>query len=409
LLLPSSLLEKQPPLAALGTTLVLGLLAAAASTRRGSGGWYAAGVTATLLAHAAWTWSRAGLRDHPDEIAVAFALETVAVLLFTAWPFLSIRTFAPERGAWYAAALAGPAWFPLLRHLFTWRFGADAIGLLPLGLGLVSLTAVVAARQVLPEGEARFRGLVWFSAVALSFAAVAIPLQLQKEWITLGWALEGLAVIALWRRLDHPGLKYFGLLLLGAATGRLVANPALLLYYPRPGGRIVNWLLYTYLVPAAALVASAALLEPLEVERARDWEKGSGGEAQPIGVAFAGLAAIAVVFVWINLAIANWFATGETLTLSFGDRPAQRLTVSIAWGIYALLLLGIGVARDSVGLRWISLAFLLITIGKVFLYDLGALTDLYRVASLVGLAISLILVSLLYQRFVFRGARREGS
>jgi len=119
-----------------------------------------------------------------------------------------------------------------------------------------------------------------------------------------------------------------------------------------------------------------------------------------------------VVFVWINLAIANWFATGETLTLSFGDRPAQRLTVSIAWGLYALLLLGIGVARDSVGLRWISLAFLLIVIGKVFLYDLGALTDLYRVASLVGLAVSLILVSLLYQRFVFRGARgrvREGD
>jgi len=73
---------------------------------------YAAGVTATLLAQAAWTWSRAGLRDHPDEIAAAFALETVAVLLFTAWPFLAIRMFAPERGAWYAAALAGPAWFP---------------------------------------------------------------------------------------------------------------------------------------------------------------------------------------------------------------------------------------------------------------------------------------------------------
>jgi len=45
--------------------------------------------------------------------------------------------------------------------------------------------------------------------VALSFAAVAIPLQLQKEWITLGWALEGLAVIALWRRLDHPGPEVF--------------------------------------------------------------------------------------------------------------------------------------------------------------------------------------------------------
>src|SRR5262249_21934254 len=190
-------------------------------------------------------------------------------------------------------------------------------------------------------------------------------------------------------------------------SARLVANPALLSYYPRSEGRFLNWLLYTYLVPAAALVGSAALLEPLEVARARDWEKGYHAETQPVGSVFAGLAAIAVVFVWINLAIANWFATGPVLTLSFGDRPAQRLTVSIAWGIYALVLLGIGVARDSGGLRWISLLFLLFTIGKVFLYDLGALTDLYRVASLVGLAASLILVSLLYQRFVFRGRSEE--
>ena len=64
-------------------------------------------------------------------------------------------------------------------------------------------------------------------------------------------------------------------------------------------------------------------------------------------------------------------------------------------------------ARRSQGLRWISLAFLVLTIGKVFLYDLGELKDLYRVASLLGLAVSLILVSLAYQRFVFRPVRRE--
>jgi uncharacterized membrane protein len=59
-------------------------------------------------------------------------------------------------------------------------------------------------------------------------------------------------------------------------------------------------------------------------------------------------------------------------------------------------------ARDSGALRWLSLGFLVLSIGKVFLYDLGELKDLYRVASLVGLAFSLILVSLAYQRFVFR-------
>ncbi|MDA1312386.1 MAG: DUF2339 domain-containing protein [Acidobacteria bacterium] len=66
------------------------------------------------------------------------------------------------------------------------------------------------------------------------------------------------------------------------------------------------------------------------------------------------------------------------------------------------MLLSIGFNRNSEGMRWGSLAFLVLTIGKVFLHDLGELEDLYRVASLVGLALSLILVSVAYQRFVFR-------
>ena len=88
---------------------------------------------------------------------------------------------------------------------------------------------------------------------------------------------------------------------------------------------------------------------------------------------------------------------------------ARDLTQSLAWAVYALFLLGIGVSRNSVGLRWISLSFLVLTIGKVFLHDLGELEDLYRVASLVGLAFSLILVSLAYQRFVFRKSSSEGD
>ena len=63
--------------------------------------------------------------------------------------------------------------------------------------------------------------------------------------------------------------------------------------------------------------------------------------------------------------------------------------------------------RRSSGLRWVSLTMMVVTIGKVFLYDLGQLRDLYRVVSLLGLALSLIVVSLAYQRFVFRPAPRS--
>ncbi|HUD72661.1 MAG TPA: DUF2339 domain-containing protein [Dongiaceae bacterium] len=407
-LAPAPFMQAHPPALPLGAAVGLGLLAALAATRLASGGWYAAAAGATLLVQAAWTYGHPGLRENPDEALAALGIIGATVALFTFWPLLAGRRLAGSRAALYTAALAGPLWFSTLRTLYRARFGNEAIGILPLLLGALALAAAVGARRARPGDDPAGRtALVWFSGVAISFVALAIPLQLEKEWITIGWAVEGLALIALWKRLDHPGLKWFALGLLGAAAGRLVLNPAVLGYYPRSASRLLNWLMYTYLVPAVALVGSAAILRPLEAARARDWERDAYAGGRAIGAAGAGLAAIAVVFVWINLAIADWYATGPVLTLSFGTEPAQRLTVSIAWALYALLLLGLGMARRAMALRWISLAFLLVTIGKVFLYDLGALQDLYRVASLVGLAVSLILVSLLYQRFVFRGARED--
>ena len=341
-------------------------------------------------------------------VLLAMGAQLAAVALFVVWPFLTVPRFTGDRWAWSAAALAPVAWFLSLQDLYSMRFGSSAIGLLPLGLGAVSLVAAFRLRRVFATDDPqRIRNLAWFAAVALGFLSVAIPLQLDKEWITIGWALEGVAVIVLWKYLDHPGLKYFGLALLGAVTVRLVANPALFGYHPQTAWPIFNWLMYTYLIPAIALLASATVLRQLELGRARDWERSAFAKGYPPGAIACALAAILVTFVWLNLTIFDAFSPGTALAISFDRLPARDLTLSIAWALYALILLAVGMVKRSQGLRWISLAFIVLTIGKVFLYDLGELKDLYRVASLMGLAISLILVSLAYQRFVFRRIPKE--
>ena len=122
-----------------------------------------------------------------------------------------------------------------------------------------------------------------------------------------------------------------------------------------------------------------------------------------------GLAGLVVVFVWINLAIADWFATGDTLRVGFERTSGRDLATSITWAVYGLALLTAGVRIRSAALRWVSLALMLLTAAKVFLYDLGELEDLYLVGSLLGLALSLIAISLAYQRFVFRVDAEQGS
>src|SRR5206468_983640 len=369
-----------PPREFLHLVAAFGMGVALSATRLGSCPGVLGAALATALVQSGWTWALRG----PGE-TTPLLLQGVAVLLFTAWPFLAGVRFRTDRFAWYGAALAAPAWFLSLRRLYLLRFGADTIALLPVALALVSLAAAVRARERWAGSDPIRVGVIaWFAAVAMGFVTVAIPLQLEKEWITIGWALQGLAVTALWVRLDYPGLKYFGWALLCAVTVRLVANPAVLGYYPRPAFRIVNWLLYTYLVPAAALLGTAALLHPRELVRARGWERERLYQhGQPAGALGAGLAALVVIFVWINLAIADWFATGPMLHVSFERLPARDLTTSLAWAVYALVLLAIGMSRRSIGLRWVSLGLFMITIAKVFLHDLGQLHDLYRVASLL--------------------------
>jgi len=168
-------------------------------------------------------------------------------------------------------------------------------------------------------------------------------------------------------------------------------------------------LAYTYLVPAAAMVYAATQLHPFEVARLRDWERPLYVRSRALGAAAAGLGALVVVFVWINLAIADWYSSSDVLHLAITRTPAENLTTSIAWALYAIGILALGVRLASGGLRWASLVLLMVTIVKIFLYDLGELRDLYRVGALLGLAISLIVVSLVYQRFVFRGPTEEAG
>jgi len=392
-----------------GLTLGLGVLLAMSSLRLPSGKLLLATMATVALGHL-W-WQAEVFADRPGEALVGLAGSALAVLFFTGWPLLAGstlagRTLAGDRWALYASALAAPAWFLPLSELWERRFGLSAIGALPILLAVVSLGAAVAARRQWSAGDPQHkRSLVWFLAVALGLVSLAIPLQLEREWITIGWALAGFAFLALWRRLDHAGLKYCGLALLAATSVRLVGNSSVLHYHQRAAVPIVNWLMYTYLVPAAALLASARLLAPLEVSRRRDWEQRYYGGPHPAGAIACGLAAILVVFGWVNLTIFDFFSSGSQIQLSLDRHMARDLTLSLAWALFALGLLAIGMVRKSSGLRWISLCFLILTIAKAFLYDLGELEDLYQVASLAGLAVSLIAVSLAYQRFVFRPDR----
>lgn len=389
------------PLAALylgGWLALLSVLFAAA--RSGLGGW----VLAATFVAALGDLYLAVATDTGQAFLFGVMLAKVASVV--AAPFV-FRSFGERRWGWRAAGLSGFFFLLPLRVLYLELLGSQTQGLLPVGLAALYLVAAFAVRRrALPE-LAALSARIWLIGAAAAFVTVAIPMQLEKQWITIGWALQVVVFVALWRRYDHPGLKYTAASLALIVFVRLALNPYVLDYHLRSAWRVLNWISYTYLVPAAALLVAYRLMSPLEGPRRRAWEPGPGGKGSPprplVAPSF-GAMAIVLVFLWANLMVFDFFATGPNLTIPSDRMPARDLTTSMVWALYALGLLALGLVRRTRGLRYASLALLLLTCLKVFLYDLGNLEDLYRVASLVGLAMTLIVISLVYKRFVFSDA-----
>ena len=77
------------------------------------------------------------------------------------------------------------------------------------------------------------------------------------------------------------------------------------------------------------------------------------------------------------------------------------MSYSLAWALFGFILLIVSIKVKRLLGRRASLGLLGATILKLFLHDIWALGQLYRVAAFVGLACVLILVSYLYQRYLF--------
>src|SRR5271165_888183 len=92
------------------------------------------------------------------------------------------------------------------------------MGLLPAAFAvpqLLSLAAIVKSTSA--QDKSRLTQLAWFGGAALFFITLIFPIQFERQWITVGWALEGAALLWLFHRVPHPGLRLTGVALLCAA------------------------------------------------------------------------------------------------------------------------------------------------------------------------------------------------
>jgi len=187
-----------------------------------------------------------------------------------------------------------------------------------------------------------------------------------------------------------------GVALLVTAFTRLALNPAVLSYHSRAAFPILNWYLYTYGVATVCLFAAAQLLAPPR-------NRVLGHNALPLLYTLG----IVLAFLLVNIEIADYFSVpgAPALTFEFTGNFARDMSYSIAWALFALLLLIVGIRKRTAPVRYASLALLGITVVKLFFHDLSQLDQLYRISAFVVVAVIAILASFLYQRFLGAGEK----
>ncbi|MEJ0075640.1 MAG: DUF2339 domain-containing protein [Alphaproteobacteria bacterium] len=151
------------------------------------------------------------------------------------------------------------------------------------------------------------------------------------------------------------------------------------------GGPFFNLILLGYGLPAI-LMAVLAL-------------KVRGKRPQIYSTVYA-VAAVGLALAYLSLMVARAYH-GPVLT--HGEfTGAEGYTYSAVWLVFGVALLLVGIALRSQPVRLCSAAVVLLTVGKVFLIDMGGLTGVWRALSFIGLGLVLVGIGYLYQRLLFR-------
>jgi uncharacterized membrane protein len=235
------------------------------------------------------------------------------------------------------------------------------------------LLAFMEIRHAVNNGDVYYAS-AGLTEVALQVCvALAMAIGLERLRIRTGSVIHNAGAILLTAFAGLAAL--FGLMLL--------ENP--ILWSIDVGGTIINLLLLGYALPAVlALLLSYAMAGHRPVAYANTVAAG----ALILALAY-------VTFEVRRIYHGPIMAHGPTT-------GAEQYTYSIAYLVFGVVLLGIGIVFNSQRARLASAVVIALTILKAFLIDMSTLTGVYRALSFMCLGLVLVAIGWLYQRILFR-------
>jgi uncharacterized membrane protein len=256
-------------------------------------------------------------------------------------------------------------------------------GMISAAVALSALAAACFASARLAE-DGRPECRVGLDALGLAALAYLTAILLDGPALAIAWGGEAVALAQIARHGEDrvaaiAALAFAGLA--GTHATMIEAPPSALVY------------------GVHHLVAAAGTLVVVAVATLRMAQIRTGGERQ--GIALAGSGAVLLLYA-ASVAVVSAFQPGtsgvELSIFDLGARQQGQVLLSAMWSVVGVTALVVGLRRDRRGVRIAALGLLLAAVAKVFLYDLAALTSVYRVASFVGLGLLLLGAAFAWQR-----------
>ncbi len=304
---------------------------------------------------------------------IAFAATWLLLLTQTSFPaptgrrlglalfsmmFAALFSLRPDGGISALAQLLGMIWAWGVWH----RGGADVVE----QATVLLLAAALAAGQAARTQERRPAFLAGIGAVFLLFAAPCLAADYRT---TIAWCGATGIIAWAWNRTGAPRL----------AEALVVALPLI-------ACRLYGWDVTAMPGPRFAAFLAAAILF-----WAVAWWSPRDGRAALV------YAAGHFHLLWIlGVEVLAW---GRRATPRENLASVESASISILVAIYAVLLIGIGVAWRVAINRLLGLALIAFVVGKLYLYDVWQLSRIYRFTAFGLLGVLLLLTSYLYSRF----------
>jgi uncharacterized membrane protein len=306
-------------------------------------------------------------------------------LLFVVYSLLSFfHNVLPRRGSrWFdVALLAANATF-----YFTFCYGmwvaADYPEAWPATHALV-VAAFFAALYYVARARCPGDRLLTHAYVgaAVTFLTAAVAIQLELQWVTIVWAVEGLMLTWAGLRAGEPAARRAAVFVyafavlhwLGFDTQQFAFSPQTL----AEGGDHFVPLLNARALSCLVLVSSLAGSAWLYRDQA-DADEGEGRGALAKGeraaaVGLYTLAANGLALTLLTLDLSDYFGRQKALSEGLARERAEgarQFSLTALWSIYGAGLVAYGVWRAQRAARYAGLALLVVATMKALILDLG--------------------------------------